>query len=320
MKQVLISCVCVVLALCLTTCNRDMSVDPRVEYDPEFFIQNSYVEFSNYLDSGTLILHYTGSGSLAWQVQDLPAWLKISAKSGTVATGKTFLTVSLDTTKTIPADSAGQFSVTSRLGTQIVRCKVIQVPALPPQIIIAADRFLISRVGEEFFNTNLAINKHKSRFYLPNEYCLQHPDNCAAYMQHPYYQVVYNLSAAKIPLPGGMIQFCLDTTGAVIRADEVGYNGIPDCIGNPGECQFPVSETQAIALARHAGLEEGIKPWTTSFYWYSGEVQSYVWAVTCTIEENKNPAMHEYSASGKSVIIDANSGDIIKIGEWWAES
>lgn len=304
MKQVLISCICALLVLCLVSCNRDMSVDIRVDYDPDFYIQNNYVEFSNYLDSGTLILHYTGSGSLPWQVQDLPVWLKVSAKSGVIAPGKMYLTVSLDTTKTIPADSTGQFSVTSKLGTQVVNCKVVHVPSLPLQILAAADQFLESRVGQEFFSNNIVINKHKSRLYLP--------DN--------YYRVVYNVTAANIPLPGGLIEFCLDTAGAVIPADEGGYYGIPDCIGNPGECQFPISEAQALAIARNTGLEEGIKPWTTSFYWYSGKIHSYVWAVTCTLEENKKPDLQVYSAYGKSVIIDANSGDIIKLGEWRAES
>lgn len=316
MKQLLFVCVFAAIVLCLVTCNRDMSVEPVVEQPVDqgtgFYILHPSLEFSNYCLTGEIILNYYGTEHIQWHVENVPDWLVVTPKSGVLLYGETPLVITADTTKTIPMDERNEFKIIIKNSTARISCWFFDLPTLPQHIITAGNQFVISRVGSDFFNNYTILNKHKTRFHLPYEICIKKPESCVAYMQNPFYHMVYNITALNIPENNGLIQFILDTLGTVVSTD----NQIPDCITNPCECEFPISEAQALEIARNAGLEEGIKPWETQFSWYyDEEVQSYVWSVKNTLEgdENGSPGL---CGSGNKMIIDANSGVVIAVHNW----
>lgn len=94
--------------------------------------------------------------------------------------------------------------------------------------------------------------------------------------------------------------------------------GILDCIDNPEKCDFPIDEATAIQIAKNAGLEDGITDWKTSLHWYGGDLKTYVWTVQNTLSETPHSKDQGYSASGKTVVIDANSGEVKEVSQWQA--
>jgi len=127
--------------------------------------------------------------------------------------------------------------------------------------------------------------------------------------------MIYTLKIPEKPYVDGLIEFAIDDNGNLIT--ERGTSGIPNCVKEPLECDFPIDEAKAIAIAQDAGLEKGIKDWKTSFHWYAGDLKTYIWTVSNTLSESKQ-GIGSYQASGKTVIIDANSGKVIEISGWQA--
>ncbi len=178
---------------------------------------------------------------------------------------------------------------------------------IPSSTIEKSNQFIISRVGQDFFNKY--ITYAKGTYFLPDQYILEHPESGAEFLQRPYYLMEYSLKMPERPFVDELIQFAVDTNGNVISQDEV--TGVPDLINNPAEGNFSIDQNQAVQIAKNAGLEVGIADWTASFHWYGGDLKTYVWAVQNTLQKGKDPL-----ASGRVVVIDANSGEVLKISLW----
>ena len=103
------------------------------------------------------------------------------------------------------------------------------------------------------------------------------------------------------------IGFLLDLNGDLI--EEADFDGLLDCVNEPAECVVEVTEEQARHIAQSAGLEPGIRPWKTSFHWHAG-VKTYVWTVQNTLYVGQD------RWSGRTALMDANSGELYLIGEW----
>jgi hypothetical protein len=157
-------------------------------------------------------------------------------------------------------------------------------------------------VGQDFFNKYIKIDYDQSKY---------HPEG-AAFSQRPYYLMVYSFKMPEKPFIDELMDFAVDTDGDVILERDV--MGIPDGINNPTECIFPIDEAEAIQIAKNAGLEDGITDWETSFHWAGGAFKTYVWTVENTLAAT--PYGQDYSASGKVVVIDANSGEVKDTSVW----
>lgn len=175
---------------------------------------------------------------------------------------------------------------------------------IPDSIIEKSNQFIISKVGQEFFNNYMSINKELTRYIPANLHCIKNLSYCADYLLAPNYFMVYSLKIPNKPYANVSISFSVDKNGNIIAGSQ---QGLPDCVSKPSECEFLIDENDAIKIARNAGLEEGISDWKTSFHWAYGNPGSYVWTVQNYLSSN----------NGKIVMIDANSGDIIGgIGGW----
>ena len=156
---------------------------------------------------------------------------------------------------------------------------------------------MISKVGQDFFEKYIKIAINNCT------YCIESTD----IFQGPYYLMVYSFKMPEKPFVDELIEFVVDTDGNVILEREP--YGIPD----PAKCDFSIDEAEAIQIAKNAGLEDGIADWETSFHWYAGDLKTFVWAVQNTLPI---PSGQDYSAYGKGVVIDANSGEVLQNYEW----
>jgi hypothetical protein len=183
---------------------------------------------------------------------------------------------------------------------------------IPSSIVEKSNQFIISKVGQDFFDKYIGIDYNRSKYYTPDEFVITNPEDCADYLQRPYYLMVYSFKMPEKPFVHELMEFAVDTDGDVILERDV--MGIPDGINNPTECIFPIDEAKAIQIAKYAGLEDGITDWETSFHWCAGDLKTYVWTVQNTL--SATPYGQDYSASGKGVTIDANSGEIKRTYVW----
>jgi hypothetical protein len=185
---------------------------------------------------------------------------------------------------------------------------------IPSAIVEKSNQFIISKVGQDFFDKY--IHYLKSFYIAPSQYLLDHPNLAAnESLLQPYYHIAYTFKMPEKPFVDELIQFSVDTNGTVIAGSEV--SGIPDLINNPSAANFTIDEAQARVIAKNAGLENGIAGWRTSFHWYGGNLNTYVWTVQNTLQED---SQFGYSANGREIIIDASSGKVLNILEWSCQS
>jgi len=182
------------------------------------------------------------------------------------------------------------------------------LPPIPEVIIQKANEYVISQIGQENFTKLITFVPEASKYQEANQRCIERPDSCTEYLRQPSYFLVYTFADPEKPWVTGDIHFVVDVRGDVILEREP--YGIPRWAEDPSECDFPIDESMAIAIAKQAGLEPGIKPWETGFGWKAGEYKTYGWSVRTTLAEWQG------GGRGKVLSIDANSGAVLGIFDW----
>jgi hypothetical protein len=173
-----------------------------------------------------------------------------------------------------------------------------------PDIVKKSNQIVISLVGEKFFNEHYFFDPFRSRYYEADPWCIQHPSDCLRFLQKPHYLMVYSFRTNGITTEALSAEFVVDTSGNLITERDI--SGVPNCVNDPKECVF-IDKASAISIAKSAGLETGIEEWKISFHWFAGNSKTFVWTVSNTLRK----------ASGKVVVIDANSGTVIGIYDWF---
>ncbi len=153
--------------------------------------------------------------------------------------------------------------------------------------------YVISKTGKDFFNQYIKINNDKITKIKDG------------------YLMVYNFSIPEKEGINGEIRFSIDSVGNIKKDKEI--VGIPDCISNQENCNFNISKTEAINIAKQKGFEKGIKDWEVNFVWNS-ELETYNWQIITTLSEIKNNDFTK--SSGKIMLINPDSGNVIKTEEW----
>lgn len=189
-----------------------------------------------------------------------------------------------------------------------------EIIPLPDSIIKKANLFLISWVGQEFFDAYVSYDSTRSEFRKADSFCVLYPVLCAEYLLDPNYRMVYRLKMPHLDFVDEYIDFILDSVGNLIEEREP--SGIPQCPDNNCWNYFPaIDEKQAFNIARNAGFEAGIREWYSSFYFYNGDIKDYVWNIKNTTFEQYDGSKLE-SIGGRSIIIHAGTGEVIKISGW----
>ena len=173
---------------------------------------------------------------------------------------------------------------------------------IPDDVLSSADEYVISEVGQAFFDSCMTLSPGLS-CHRPLEGAIN--PNSPDWLQYPRYVVIY-----KLRIPGR--SFVDELVVVNIREDgrwfeDVAHDeGLPDCVSQPGECEFPIDEAMAVEIARGAGLQDGRKPWVADFRWFGHDHQTYAWQI-----RNELGQSH-----GEFVLVDANDGAVIEKNTW----
>ncbi|MBN1996742.1 hypothetical protein JW935_04260 [candidate division KSB1 bacterium] len=286
--------------------NADQSDNP-----PTLFINTCCFEFTKDQLENTLEISNVGDSTLNWNISKLPSWLTVFDSIG-VTTDKVDTVFFKVNSFNFSGDRIDQFSIQSNGGEKEIIAGFFFARQISNLIIDKSNQFFISRVGQEFFDHNISLDLEHSQYCFPSLYCYLHTSSCPDVQKEPRFLIVYSFKIKDRPFVNESISFETDTTGFILTPEN--GLGIPDCISQPIECQFPIDEDRAILIAKEAGLEDGIKEWKTSFHWFAGDLQTFVWTVSNTLSESGSG--EGYTASGKVVVIDANTGEICRIDSW----
>jgi hypothetical protein len=181
---------------------------------------------------------------------------------------------------------------------------------IPGPIVQRAEAFVLERVGETVYQEYVEFVDAK--IVQPSSTCLQPDSKCDPEFTRPYHHFEFSFRIPHKPFVDERLSFSLDEDGAVI--EKVGVYGIPECAADPAECDFDrVDAVAAEKIAREYGLAAGIKYWKVDFAWYS-ITRTYAWSVTATSEQRDG------YAEGETLLIDANSGEIMGSYNWFQHS
>ncbi len=167
----------------------------------------------------------------------------------------------------------------------------------PPEILASAREYAISKVGEAFFTSYMTVQL--SRFVPVKVEDIGRP-GLPDWCRHSRYEVVYYLDIPDKPWVHVPCVVNIREDGGWF-VDPNPYEGLPDCVSDPGECEFRIDRDAAVEIARDAGLEPGAGAWRTLFSW-GGRAGTYVWDVYNTLPG---------TGGGRGIVIDANSGKVL---------
>ena len=175
-----------------------------------------------------------------------------------------------------------------------IPCEQKQETIVPVSVLKKANEVVISRTGEKFFQ----------KFISPDFDLTKHDSSGE-------YRMVYDFYMPNRPYVNTQILFSVDSTGKLDKGKDI--IGIPNCNDHPQECRFNINESQAVKIAKSAGLVKGIKPWKTGFMW-NQKLRRYVWHVlSITSESNDSTG---YKGKGEEMIVAPDNGDILEFNNW----
>ena len=166
-----------------------------------------------------------------------------------------------------------------------------------------ADSILVERVGREYFENHLTLERCHW-----NDPTVSYWRAAGPYFDSRYWGIVYRFRVPGKPFIDQLVQVNL-TPGGQLHPMHARLD-IAACAENPRECEFPIDEAAALKIARNGGLEEGLRPWRTGFTWYPD--YGFIWTVTNTLTVKQDGC----SGEGRICIIDANSGEIVAHHMW----
>ena len=161
----------------------------------------------------------------------------------------------------------------------------------------SADKYVISQIGQEYFNKNLKYLGDKPYPEdTPNSNLriaqYSHKISVGDYNQDVIVTVWFNFKNGNWSIGNNY-----NTS-----AEE-----LPNCIADTTKCMpFQTTKERAIEIAKNGGAFDGAEKYTIKIYYFYGNVQAYVWSVTT----------YKSALNGKTAIIDLNTGNLISMDDW----
>lgn len=172
-------------------------------------------------------------------------------------------------------------------------CEDKEEGTVPLEVLAKADSFIIASTGKGLFQDYIT------------------PDFARTKHTPPYYEMAYKFFMPDKPYVNATIKFTVDSTGNILKNRDI--VGIPRCLNFPEECDFNIDEQTAKQIASNMGLEEGVREWDIGFMW-DFKMERYVWRILSTLSEMGNE--ENYRASGKEMLINPNTGDVLALNDW----
>ena len=171
--------------------------------------------------------------------------------------------------------------------------KEMKKTEVPPKVLQQSENFIISKTGKEFYKSYIKLDPYNT---------MKKDEN---------YFMVFSFSMDDKDYINETISFFVNPKGQVLK--EKGVTGIPNCLSIPSQCEFNLTEKEAIKIAEEKNLVEGIRDWRVDFRWNS-EMERYVWHILSITEEIGKDDF--YKAKGEEMIIDPGNGSVLKTGKW----
>jgi hypothetical protein len=178
---------------------------------------------------------------------------------------------------------------------------------IPDSVVASADEYVISKVGEAFFECCLTWSPALSSFEPLDPHNVGRW-NLPDWSRWPRYVIIYRMRVPGKPFVDELVVVNIGKDGRWFE-DESSDEGLPGCVSDPAECEFPIDAADAFEIALEAGLQAGTQPWESDFRWSGLPMQTYVWEVRNELA----PLRGEYA------LIDANDGTVLGMGEWSVE-
>ncbi|HPO56356.1 MAG TPA: hypothetical protein PKY46_10145 [Ignavibacteriaceae bacterium] len=172
-------------------------------------------------------------------------------------------------------------------------CDESKIIHISPKMAENAREFIEAYTGQEFYEKFIVLDKIKTEYNNKN------------------YKLVYVIMIPEKTFFRGEISFYMDSSGTVNT--NLPVSGIPNCLDNPGDCDFAIDETMAREIAKANSFEKGIKDWMVSVVW-NDQYQKYVWYILSTIYESQGS--NGFIGEGHYLIIDINNGKILEKNNW----
>ena len=305
----------------ILSCSEDNSVNPQKSLSSsKMRISPVYITVSkDYFTDWIEVANRSSktNSTLTWKISEYPEWITFSKTSGIIEdNGEESINWSVDTTY-LKNDTIGHIKFSSNGGDTIVYVGFFSDRQVPSHLYDVTDEYIISKVGQEFFEKNYALLKERSEYYHPKLKCLINPLNCTDLGLYPRYGIHYSMDIEESPFAHAIIGIDIDENGVLLREK---YIGIPDCINNPLECIFPIDADSAKTIAALEGLEEGLLEWETTFRWYTYfhdelNIATFAWLIRNTLSESGQGEGSQ--RSGRVFVIDANSGELLIELAWY---
>jgi hypothetical protein len=164
---------------------------------------------------------------------------------------------------------------------------------IPPKIMTKANNYLKNKMTKKFFNKYVTLDSLNTK------------------RSNSGYWFQYKLYIPEKPFVKGGISFKIDSLGKI---DEEHAYGVHDIKSDPIKGEFNIDEAKAEQIAKEARLEPGIYKWGFLFYW-DKDYKLYAWHVSNTLESIRCTGEGK-TGNGNTIIIDANTGQILKHSGW----
>jgi hypothetical protein len=209
---------------------------------------------------------------------------------------------------TVP-QSGAQASAHGRQAMSAMEC--------PSEILNFARAHVVAKFGEPFFRDYMVLETCR---YQPNSdravaeslLATENPATPRAVPvrfegpKGPHWSVSYRLRMESRPWVDGLVSLSVDSTGSVVSP--TGIYGVCDCVKRPASCDFSVTESTAVAAAKRAGLEPGLRPWSARFQWVAGlDEPRFAWVIQNTTKLSEDG----WTGSGRMLTIDAATAEVI---------
>jgi hypothetical protein len=207
------------------------------------------------------------------------------------------------------------FVVSTAHGVNVVHDPLPQI-RVPCEIFELAEKSMIARVGETFYaksvqfrylelKDNRGVIEHVAWGQIRNISGVSQSPQTPPYTRPRYsvrpevwYRVSWDLD---LGVTRTTVSMDIDPEGRMLN--DPSRIDIPDCVRNPGECEFPIERDDALAIARRAaGCDE--TEYLSHHFWWSEQYRTFAWV--CSKSSDSSPRI--------TVIVDANSGDVLFVG------
>ena len=168
---------------------------------------------------------------------------------------------------------------------------LLEAKEIPLEMFAKANNYIKDKMTEPYFNKYVTFDPWKT--YKKN------------YFGYTFY---YNFRIPDRPFVNESISIKIDSLG-IINVEKT--HGVPDIKSNPVKGRFNIDEEKARQIAIKAGLEPGIDKWEICFNW-DNSLTKYVWSIKNALAISNNGSRDK----GKTLIIDANTGEVTGPYEW----